>query len=187
MFADQCLTRLAEYKKLKSILDVGSGTGQHAEILRGNGFNVTTISLKPPADIVGDFMAENVGEFDGIWVSHVLEHTLNPHDFLRKCYDTLNERGVLAITVPPLKHNVVGGHINLFNMGVLLYRLVLAGFNCKNARVGTYGYNLSVIVEKRGLTLPRLNMDCGDIAVLKDFFPLEVAQNFDGRIQNVNW
>jgi SAM-dependent methyltransferase len=187
MFADQCLTRLVEYKRLKNILDVGSGAGQHAGILRERGFKVTTISLKPPADIVGDFMIEDVEKFDGIWASHVFEHTLNPHDFLRKCYDTLNERGVLAITVPPLKHNIVGGHINLFNMGVLLYRLVLAGFNCKNARVGTYDYNLSVIVEKSGFTMPRLNMDCGDIEALRDFFPMDVAQNFDGRIQNVNW
>ena len=187
MFADQCLSRLLEYKRLQSVLDVGSGAGQHAAVLKANGFKVTTVSLKPPADIIGDFMGVDVGKFDCVWLSHVFEHTLNPHDFLRRCYDILNERGVLAITVPPLKHNVVGGHINLFNMGVLLYRLVLAGFDCRNARVGSYGYNLSVIVEKESLALPHLDMDCGDIEKLKSFFPVEVSQNFDGQIPNVRW
>lgn len=187
MFAEQCLSRLMEYQNIQSILDVGSGEGEHAAILRDRGFTVTTLSLRPPADIVADFMEVEIGMFDCIWVSHVFEHTLNPHAFLQKCHGLLPEKGVLALTVPPLKHEIVGGHINLFNAGLLLYRLVLAGFNCKNARVGAYGYNISVLLEKDTCTLPQLSMDCGDIEKLKPFFPFDVSQNFDGRTPNVNW
>lgn len=187
MLAHECLKKVLEYDNINEILDIGSGQGIHAEIFKKNGKKVTTINLNPPADIVGDYMNIDVGKFDAIWVSHVFEHVLNPHLFLKKCFNDLKENGVLAITVPPLKHQIVGGHINLFNEGILLYRLILAGFNCNQARVGSYGYNLSIIINKKQADLPKLSMDNGDIEKLKKFFPVEVHQNFDGRLGNINW
>jgi SAM-dependent methyltransferase len=187
MRADQCLDRLIQYPEIETILDIGSGSGEHAQLMRNHGKKVTTISLKQPADIIGDYSNLVVEKVDAIWLSHVLEHVLNPHFFLQKCFHDLNENGILAVTVPPLKHNVVGGHVNLFNAGILLYRLILAGFNCKRARVGTYGYNTSVLVVKEPINLPQLSMDQGDIEKLKEFFPIDVGQGFDGRIQNINW
>lgn len=183
----ECLKKVLEYQHINKILDIGSGQGHHSKIFRENGKEVTTINLYPPADIVGDYLNIELQKFDAIWVSHVLEHILNPHCFLQKCFMDLREDGILAITVPPLKHQVVGGHINLFNEGILLYRLILAGFDCKHARVGNYGYNLSVIVRKQRADLPKLAMDNGDIEKLKDFFPVKAYQNFDGRLGNINW
>ena len=187
MRANQCLDRFLQYSDIKTVLDIGSGDGEHAKLMTANGKKVTTISLIEPADIIGDYVELAVEKVDGIWLSHVLEHTLNPQIFLQKCFHDLRENGVLAVTVPPLKHNVVGGHVNLFNAGILLYRLILAGFNCKNARVGSYGYNISVLVRKQFASLPILNMDHGDIEKLQEFFPIDVRQGFDGRLLNINW
>jgi hypothetical protein len=111
----------------------------------------------------------------------------NPGEFLTKCFDDLRDDGVLAVTVPPAKHEIVGGHLTLWNEGLLIYNLILAGFDCSEARVGVYGYNLSVIVRKRKTDAPRLSMDHGDIERLARYFPLPVAQGFDGRIGNLNW
>lgn len=100
----------------------------------------------------------------------------------------LKDGGVLAITVPPLKREIVGGHVSLWNAGLLLYRLILAGFDCQNASVLTYGYNISVIIEKRRIDLPSdLKFANGDLEKLSDYFPFDVKQGFDGDIAMINW
>ncbi len=191
MNANQAFTKLLREYRFDSVLDVGCGTGEHADLFRQKGKQVTTISLSQPADIIIDFMDHNVPQvltgFDCIWISHVLEHQRNPGDFLERCFDMLDEGGILAVTVPPLKHEIVGGHVSLWNAGLLLYNLVLAGFDCSAAAVKIYGYNVSVIVRKDPIVLPRLNMDSGDIVTLAEYFPIEVREGFDGRIDSVNW
>jgi hypothetical protein len=185
--SSQALTRLLAYADVKTILDVGSGGGQHAKVMRAAGRVVTTISLIPPADYIGDYLTYNGPQHDAVWASHVLEHQQNVGLFLRKCFSDLRDNGVFAVTVPPLKHAVVGGHLNLFNCGTLLYNLIVSGFDCSEARVAQYGYNISVIVRKKPFTLPNLIYDSGDINKLKDFFPLPVGDGFDGENLKVNW
>ena len=70
----------------------------------------------------------------------------------------------------------------LRNAGVLLYNLILAGFDCSKASVGSYDYDLSVIVRKTRAEFPvDLHFDEGDIDKLAAFFPVPVHQAFDGR------
>jgi SAM-dependent methyltransferase len=185
----EALDRFIEYDDVRTVIDVGSGKGVQADHMRRNGKTVFCISMIPPADFLGDYLdyvpAEKV---DGIWASHVLEHVPNTGFFLKKCFADLREEGVLAITVPPMKHGVVGGHLTMWNAGTLLYNLILAGFDCSEARVGSYGYNISVIVRKRFAELPRdLHFDRGDIEKLAHFFPLTVEHGFDGRLHNIRW
>lgn len=188
MFADLALQACLQLSGVRTVLDVGSGTGEHAALLRDAGKVVTTISLSPPADIVGDYMESGVaGPFDLIWVSHTLEHQRNVGAFLDRCRGDLREGGWLAVTVPPMKPEVVGGHVALFNAGVLLYHLIVAGFDCREASVRSYGYNVSVIVQNSPAGLPSLARDCGDIERLAPFFPMPVRQGFDGNIERVNW
>ena len=168
------------------VLDLGSGAGDQAKILRQK-FKVDTISLFPPADIIGDYLQTELEPYDGIWCCHVLEHQPNVNFFLRKLYQDLTDDGVLAITVPPRKDQVVGGHLNLFNAGTLVYNLIMAGFNCSKARVAMYGYNVSVIVQKRPTGKVPLTMDSGDIERLAQFFPFPVEQGFDGLNARANW
>lgn len=188
MRGHEALERLLRLDGVATVLDIGSGTGEHAEAMRAAGKTVTTISMQPPADVVGDFLKVEVpGEYDAIWASHVLEHQTSPGAFLRKCKENLKPGGWLAVTVPPLKHEIVGGHVGLWNAGLLLYQLILAGFDCRNAKVGTYGYNISVIVQNSDIVLPALAHDEGDVAKLSGFFPVPVSEPFDGRIPDVNW
>lgn len=198
----EALRRLMEYDDVKSVLDVGSGAGAHAAVMRANGKMVTTVSLEAPADHLCDYVGNRQikSGFDAIWASHVLEHQPNVNAFLVQCFSDLRNDGVLAVTVPPHKPNVVGGHLTTWNAGILLYNLIIAGFDCREARVsdcyssGTAPdgkpyprYNLSVIVRKRKAELPPLRFDAGDVARLAEFFPCPVTDGFDGRLPSIRW
>jgi len=184
---------LAEYR-FDTVLDIGSGGGEHTRIFREHGKEVTAVDFgtsiyyeqgnqKGIEIIRGDFNAVVfTSPFDCVWASHILEHQLNVNLFLKKVHAVLKEGGVLAITVPPLKNELVGGHVNLWNGGLLLYNLILAGFDCREARVLKYDYNISVIVHKKSIILPTLSYDAGDIMKLRKFFPEGFSEGMDGDI-----
>lgn len=174
----------------KTVLDIGSGIGVHAELFREAGKEVTTISLVPPADFVGiEYTDLQFGDekFGCIWASHVLEHQPNVNQFLKKCFSDLADGGILAVTVPPAKDQIVGGHLTLWNEGLLLYNLILAGFDCSEAMVGRYDYNISVIVRKKAVPETKLVMDKGDINTLAPYFPHDAREGFNGCLDPVNW
>ena len=190
---------LSEYE-FSTVLDLGSGAGTHAGVFAKYGKVVTALDYgKSPyyehrnpeiGTIVADFNVYDFGgaTFDCVWASHVLEHQPNTNFFLRKIHSVAKEGGVVAITVPPLKHQIVGGHVSLWNGGLLLYHLVLAGFDCAAARVRRYGYNISVILTKRSINVPDLAFDRGDLTRLKSFLPSSLRyysdendRPFDGR------
>lgn len=190
--ADQAMSLLLREHPFDTVLDVGCGDGRHAREFARHGKRVTTISCETyggfAPDIVGDVMTTDiVGTFDLVWCSHVLEHQPNVRDFLRKMASLVAPGGLLAITVPPARPNIVGGHLTVWNAGLLLYNLVVAGIDCRDARVKCYGYNISVIVSPRRANLPPLRHDQGDIERLAEFFPMPVQQGFDGRIEEIGW
>ncbi len=122
--------------------------------------------------------------YDGIWCSHVLEHIYDVHTFLSIIYKKLNVDGVLGLIVPPLKHNLVGGHINLFTPLTLVYNLILAGFDCSNPiAFGTLGYNNYIILKKKPSNISEIELISGkgDIEKLSHLFPYPVKQ---GTIPN---
>jgi SAM-dependent methyltransferase len=205
-FAYLAIEQLVAHEDFHSVLDIGCGTGEHAAYFLAHGKKVTAIDLggspyfaeRDPRiqAVVGDFNSMCFQEeFDCVWASHVLEHQPDVHQFLVKVHLTLREGGVLGVTVPPYKDEIVGGHLSLWNGGLLLYHLVIAGFDCRDARLLKYGYNISVIVRKRTIQLPRdLAYDAGDIRKLRPYLPASLAfrsyefdDAFDGDIQALNW
>lgn len=187
MLGDEALERILAYP-VRTVLDIGSGSGKHAERMRAAGKSVTTLDLHEGADIQGDYLETRFSDrFDAIWCCHVLEHQRNPGTFLDKCRDDLKNGGILAVTVPPLKHKLVGGHVSLWNEGVLIYHLVLAGFDCSRAIVGCYGYNVSAIVARRDIEIPSLTNGRGDLEALAPYFPVPVHQEAPGRFGSVGW
>ena len=202
MWGDEGLARLlrGDYK-FDTVLDVGSGAGEHAEAFRKAGHYVLELEPKLPAVNGGFRIPTRFEDFHPpepqqssvrwgcVWMCHVLEHQRNPGAFLDHVHDVLLPGGILAVTVPPLKHAIVGGHVLLWNAGLLLYHFVLAGIDCKWARVKTYGYNITVLVRVNGrMELPRLEHDFGDLEKLADFFPPGLArQEFCGDIAELNW
>lgn len=196
MWARQAAERVVEREQFTvapTLLDVGCGRGEHAEFFRSAGFQVTTIdsnhAYKP--DILSDFSfwAPNDQTFDIVWASHVLEHQRNVFGFLRKCHNLLTPKGIFAVTVPPAKHNIVGGHLTLWNQGLLVYNLIVSGFDCKNARVSNIydTYNISCIVENSWRPPVELKDDAGDIETLAEYFPFPAQQGFDGSNVEANW
>jgi SAM-dependent methyltransferase len=183
-------------KALREFIDIADGhvlnigdvnTSPHTMLMREHGLDVTTISYCDGSDIVGDYNVEYCGgksnAFDAIWCAHCLEHQLNVHDFLRKIFLECKEDGVVCITVPPLKHEIVGGHVSLWNAGLLIYNMILAEFDCSHAKVIVDGYNISVLVRKKQAYLPELSYDTGDIEKLARYFPFPVKQGFNGDIK----
>lgn len=193
----------------KTVLDIGAGAMAHSEAFAKHGKLVTAVdfgvsiyyqkhTLKSGIEInqiIGDFNLIDFPEkYDCAWASHVLEHQPNVDGFLKKLVSLVNENGVIAITVPPLKHEIVGGHVSLWNAGLVLYRLVLAGVDCSSASVLSTGYNISVIVTKKSIIPEGIEFDSGDIRRIKkylprnlDFIPNENDDPFNGNITRLNW
>jgi SAM-dependent methyltransferase len=203
MFGEVGLFYLLKHYSFTTVLNIGCGDGEHSNIFKQHNKLVTNIDLgdsyysKQNTDtfIIGDYLSTSfTNKFDCIWACHVLEHQVNPNLFLKKINADLKEGGILAITVPPLKHNIVGGHVSLWNAGLLLYHLILAGFNCVDASIKQYDYNITIILQKQSIALPKLTCDCGDINALRFYFPYLLQtqfdrglERFDGNIKQLNW
>lgn len=199
-FGGACLEKLLleHGTEFQTVLDIGSGEGLHAEILRQFGKDVTEVDLGESEYYLKNDVNRNIlhgdyldmsfpRQFDMVWACHVLEHQKNVNHFLCKVFLDLRVGGMLGVTVPPLKHEVVGGHLTIWNAGLLLYNLVLAGFDCHAARILQYDYNISVIVQKEPIDLPKLSYDKGDIEKLLQFFPSGLSEPFNGDIRELNW
>ena len=189
--------------QFKSVLDIGLGEGGASTYFALKGKKVTAIGLEiesynyPKAlfetlhvkvieTTFEDFKTDE--KYDAIWASHVLEHTLNTGLFLEKCKSLLSDDGWLFIMVPPYKDKVVGGHVNNgWNMGQLMYNLLLTGYDIKHGHFIQHGYNICAFVQKSKETLPKIRMDIGDIESTRHLWPIEVQQGFDGNINNINW
>lgn len=184
MWAVSAVHKVLDLLPKGRVLDIGSGSGEHARLFREHGLKVTAIDLVNGVDYMNWLPSE---PFDCIWASHVLEHQRNPGAFLEKCRWDLKKDGILAITVPPRKDEIVGGHVTLWNAGLLLYNLILSGFDCSESSVLTEGYNVSVVVRKSPIKLPVLTCDHGDIDRLSEFFPMPLKEGFNGNIESINW
>jgi SAM-dependent methyltransferase len=175
-----------------TILDIGGGRKQeHANYFRSHGHNVKIVDFFDNADYRGDFNTLDINEkFDAVWCSHCLEHQLNVNLFLKKIANTVKQKGIIAITVPPLKPLIVGGHLSLWNAGLVVYNLVLAGIDCSTCAIKTYDYNISVIAENNKFEMPNLIYDRGDLISLQEFLPKfkkEKYGHFNGDIDEWNW
>ena len=199
LFGDHALEAVLDNCDFNTVLDIGSGAGLHSDIFERHGKHVTSVDFgvsiyyqrktSHREIIKGDYYTYDFSEpFDLIWASHVLEHQPNANLFLKKIHRDLKEGGWLAITVPPLKHEIVGGHVSLWNAGLLMYQLIFAGFSCRAASIKKYGYNISIVVRKQSIEqLPQLHYDNGDIDRLADYFPDGLGEGFDGDINQLNW
>lgn len=205
MRSKEAFDRLLKNFNFKTVLDIGSGDGEHSRAFADAEKNVTSIDLgvsihqrdfkaDPRVRVMyGNFNYIRFDErFDCIWASHILEHQPNPGMFLQRVFAFLKDDGVFVVTVPMLKHEIVGGHVTLWNAGLLVYQLVLARFDCSQAMVGRYRGEISVIVKKTqpyvdADILDGLHMDDGDVKRLSIYFPEPVEDGFDGAIYGHKW
>jgi SAM-dependent methyltransferase len=187
--AGDAIEKLLNEFDFLTVLDIGCGKGTHTDIFKSHNKIVTSTDYTSRFSgvVSGLYQDLTFEPHDLTWASHVLEHQLNVNSFLKKVRSETKEGGYTCITVPPLKHNIVGGHVCLWNAGLLLYNLVLAGFNCKNASIKKYGYNITVIAKADTFKIPKLKYDSGDITALKPWLPEFCQENFNGNIEIWNW
>lgn len=186
----------SEYEEPLIILDIGSRSGIHSRLFNKYGFTTETIDMDASqrCTYTGDYTTYKFPkQFDAIWCNHVLEHQLNVNMFLQKIRQDVVPNGLIAINVPRAfyrkpENKVVSGHVTMWNAGLLLYNMILAGIDCGNAKVKTAGYNVCVIARNNPAKLPKdLTMNRGDIERLEPYFPFKAAQGFDGDIEELNW
>jgi len=201
------MQKLIDDYAFDTVLDLGCGEGLHSDIFIEHNKKVTSIDygdsiyFQENKNIISTVIADfntwvTDKKFDAVWCSHVLEHQLNVNVFLVRIFNLLEDGGVLAITVPPGESLVIGGHLTNWNAGILLYNLVLAGFDCSDASVLQYGYNITVIVKKvsdHAIDFSSLSYDCGDLRKIAPYLPnVEYRSNdrddpFKGNIYSLNW
>jgi len=162
------LARLIAEYPFSSVLDIGSRDGTSARLFQFLGKDVTTIEIDRSFDAQysGDYLEANFGrQFDAIWCSHVLEHQRYPGRFLDKLFDDLKEGGVVAISIPSALSPLMLGHCYIWTPLHLIYNLVGAGFDCRQARAKCYDWQVSVLVKKKSSGVPRISI--GSTAVIQ--------------------
>jgi len=216
--AKQAIIKLIRDYSFDNVLDIGCGPKKHTKIFEHFNKKVVTCDMveKHNPTFLDNFLnLDNEiknGSFDCIWASHTLEHQPNIAVFLKMIKEKLKDGGALAITVPPLKHQIVGGHVTLWNMGLLFYNLVAVGFDCSEAVGKFYDYDISVIVRKKDINWNDdkikkmeliystvddgvLTADGGDFYKLIKYFPKGIPwvphgidKSFNGALVSVgNW
>ena len=188
MLGNIAFDKLLHYS-FKTVLDIGAGKGECTKLFRDAGKTVTPIDIRVEYDgFCGDYMKVGVQKHDCAWCCHVLEHQTNINAFLKKMSNDVVDGGIIAITVPPRKEEIVGGHLSFWNAGLLIYNLVMAEIDCSKAQIRGYAYNISVIVRNNTFEMPsNIYSDVNELEVLRDYLPSCVKDSQTGKIDNYNW
>jgi SAM-dependent methyltransferase len=195
-WALHCILRLISNYKFTSVLDIGSGEGEHKRFFQFFGKEVFSVDILKTADYIGDFLeVEFDRKFDVVWCSHVLEHQRNTGLFLDRIFDVMKENGILAITVPTHpRERLISGHLSSWSIPLLCYNLIMAGFNCNRAEILST-YELSLIVQKELAAHNELRRnsahgaDAGvEFSDIAQYFPFPVQQGVELKgTGQINW
>lgn len=136
----------------KKVLDIGCGYGEILYVLKKKykcevegieasgeaadlGSKIFSIPIHPT--LLEEFVPKK--KFDIVWCSHVLEHTSNPSEFLKKITSLLKDQGYLYIEVPNILEPSGG-----FSLDMFLYKEHLQTFSV---------YDLYLILERNGFAV----------------------------------
>ena len=162
----------APLARLNTFLDIGMGKGQILKWLSEKektctGIGIEIESYGARAEELKQKYGINIVEgnaekmpfkdksFDGIIMSHILEHCFNIELILKEARRVLSDDGWLFIFVPPHENIVCAGHLNAgWSVGQLMYVLLVNGYDVKNGKFIQYGYNICAFVQKNKIPLP---------------------------------
>lgn len=95
---------IQQYFSGKSIIEVGCGKGYFLDYMSSSGYNITGIDPAYEGDnpnVIKACFDKNLGlTADGIVLRHVLEHVLNPIEFLSAIAEANGDKGKIYIEVP---------------------------------------------------------------------------------------
>lgn len=155
-------------KKDAKILEIGCGGCLLLESLKKNGYEVLGIDSSPFAREEGkkrgikviqdSFPSKKLkGKFDIILHSDVIEHVINPVEFLKMQFEHLNNNGVLIISTPDCTESLAFGdismilhqHFNYFDIEGLEKTVAAAGFGDIHIEKAKYGGSLYCFARKK--------------------------------------
>lgn len=165
-----------------TVLNVGVGGGLHSFLFMNEGHKVIGISPKPShikndqfTFIRGLIEDVDIPTVDAIWSSMTIEHSQNVGMFLTKCRESVKPGGWFGVVAPTDKNDlVVDGHLNFWTPVSLLYNMVIAGWDCKNAKWYTKGRDIGLMVQRVDRPDVELVYDGGDLEKLQPYFPVPV-------------
>jgi len=108
---DYLISYMPNHNGLTS-LEVGCGNGNLMLLLRESGFGVTGIDLSVTAQSEGRKKGLNIfsdtesfvpGQFDLLILNHVIEHVMNPAEFILKFLPYLKDDGIIYVEVPSIE------------------------------------------------------------------------------------
>jgi SAM-dependent methyltransferase len=84
------------------VLDIGSSPWNYPKEQFSGKANITTLDIRPPADVLGDIMDAPFADdtFDTVLCLEVLEHVRNPFIALAEMYRILKPGGYLIASTP---------------------------------------------------------------------------------------
>lgn len=212
LLAYEALEKIINDFEHHSVLDIGCGQGIQGKIMQDYGKNVTGITISKEAGyngvclknvIYGDFLKLKLKKkYDVVWVSHILEHIVDIDGFLKKLKLVIADDGCVAITVPR-ETTILLPHIHTFSAGRLLRYMVCAGYDCRNAEILEYGYNISIILPKTKFIETKYDIDgfvnesnnSTGADEIFEYLPKEIELKkswdniyfFEGDIRELNW
>lgn len=155
-FALEFLRLLPPLRSGSNVLDIGGGPGYQTQWLREQGYNATSVDLSPPTVNVPWVNANahalpfDDATVDAVWTHHAFEHFRDPLGALAEVNRVLRDGGWLFFTVPDTDGVVSSGHINRYDMPLVIYHLAMCGFDCATGRFGKFRSHLRAAVCKRG-------------------------------------
>lgn len=181
-------------KKLnfKSVLDVGSGGGYHANEFELSGSDVTCVdygtSIYAKESKIDNLKIISVDfnkfdppeKYDLVWASHILEHQRNAGLFIEKLIECCSDNGYICITLPDPHRNLWGGHLSIWSPGLLAYNVVLCGIDLSTSTYIRGTNEFSLIFKPIKFSLPNnLTYDNGDLLKLSPYLPKNLSENTD--------
>ena len=174
-----------------SIIDIGCGKGDlfaylHSRSVDYSGTGIDMIDKDQVRTDLFDYLQGNFDELPGrkrydlVFSSHTIEHNANTGAFLERYFSQVREGGVFCLIWPPPKSRIVGGHVHVFNLGLMVYNLVRMGIDCREVEMIKSGYNLALLGNYRRFILPKLTYNRHELAFLGQYFPFHATHNFDG-------
>ncbi|NTV02683.1 MAG: class I SAM-dependent methyltransferase [Chlorobiaceae bacterium] len=173
----------------RRLLDIGSGPGSFLLTGQARGWKVKGVEPSAQAsrysvevlglDVVNDFFSEKnapqLGTFDAVNMSEVLEHIPDPHSLLCLAYDRLDDEGMLCINVPndfnPFQRVLRDHlgfspwwvapphHVNYFDFDSLASLVVRSGFEVVH-REATFPIDLFLLMGDNYVGNDKIGREC---------------------------
>lgn len=169
-------------------INVGTYSGTACTKMLQHGLSVEAFAIDPPNFRVDSdnyihrqerFETADVEPVDMLWTSMTIEHCPNVGLFFEACRKALKPNGVLAIVAPTDRNDImIDGHLNFWTPAHLIYNLVVAGWDCSEAKWYTKDRDIGLLVRRKDRPEIALRYDNPDLKTLEPYFPCPLIHRF---------